>query len=107
MSEVIEVNDDNFEQEVLNSSSIVIADFWAQWCGPCRKLGPVIEEVAKEMTSSVKFVKINTDENLESAKKFGISGLPTVLVFKGGRVVERMVGLMPKTTLISNIRKYI
>ena len=104
---VQEISSNNFENEILGYNGITVVDFFANWCGPCRKLGPILEEVESELTSKVKFAKINTDENLEMAKKYQVSGLPTLLVFKNGEVVERMVGLMPKSSIITNIEKHI
>lgn len=106
MSNAVDINDANFESEVLNCDKPVVVDFWATWCGPCRKLGPVLDEVANEFGDKVKFVKVNTDENLKTAKDYAISGLPSLLVFKNGKAVERLVGLMPKSSIISNIEKH-
>ena len=104
---VKEINTDNFDTEIINSDKVTVVDFFADWCGPCRKLSPILEEVEGELTEKVKFTKINTDENIETAKKYQVSGLPTLLVFKDGEVIERMVGLMPKGTIITNIEKHL
>ncbi len=104
---VQEINKDVFDIEVLNNDSLTVVDFFANWCGPCRKLSPVLEEIERELGNKVKFAKIDTDENLEAAKTYQISGLPTLLVFKNGEVVERMVGLMPKSSIITNIEKHL
>ena len=107
MGNVLELNDSTFETEVVNSSIPVLVDFWATWCGPCRKLGPVVDEIAESYEGKVKFVKVNVEESLETAKKYSISGLPSLLVFKNGEAVERMAGLMLKSTIISNIEKHL
>lgn len=97
----------NFDSEVKNSDKVTIVDFFADWCGPCRKLSPIIEEIEQELSDKAKFTKINTDENIDLARDYQISGIPTLLVFKNGELVERMVGLMPKNTIITNIEKHL
>ncbi|MDD9898518.1 MAG: thioredoxin [Candidatus Melainabacteria bacterium] len=87
-----EVTDSNFEAEVLNSELPVLVDFWAPWCGPCRALAPTIDKVAEEMAGKLKVVKLNTDENPESAVKFRINSIPNLIFFKGGQPVEQIVG---------------
>lgn len=104
---VVEINENNFESEIVNYNGIAVVDFFADWCGPCRKLGPIIEEVEQEIASKVKFAKINTDNNIEIARQYQISGLPTLMVFKNGTPAERMVGLMPKSSIITNIEKHV
>ena len=107
MANPIEISDATFEQEVLNAQTPVMVDFWATWCAPCRKLSPLLEDVANEFGDKIKFVKINTDDNMKVASDYSISGLPTVLIFKDGKALERMVGMIPKSTVIGNIEKHL
>lgn len=104
---VREISSEDFKDEVLANNGVVVVDFFANWCGPCRKLAPILEEVETELSAKAKFAKINTDDNLEAAKQYQVSGLPTLMIFKNGEPVERLVGLMPKSSIITNIEKYI
>lgn len=104
---VKEINVNNFKEEVIDADKLTVVDFFATWCGPCRKLGPILEEVETELGDRVCFAKIDTDDNIDVAKEYQVSGLPTLLVFKNGEVVERMVGLMPKSSIITNIEKHL
>ena len=107
MSNVSDVTDATFEQEVLKSQLPVLVDFWAPWCGPCRAVAPVVEEIANEYTGKLKVLKINTDENPKTAQSYRISGIPSLMVFKNGQPVEQVVGAVPKLTLSSAISKHI
>jgi thioredoxin 1 len=99
MSRIIVLNDENFENEVLNSETPVLVDFWAQWCGPCRALAPVIEEIAEEYGDKLKVGKLNVDENPGAPSAFEIRSIPTLIVFKDGAVVDRVVGALPKNQI--------
>lgn len=101
------VTDGSFESEVLKSSTPVLVDFWAEWCGPCRALAPKLEEVATEMTDKVKIVKVNVDENEETPRRYGIRGIPAMILFKGGSEVGQLVGNHPKDAIVDFLKKNI
>ncbi len=107
MSKTAEVTDADFESEVLKSDLPVLVDFWAPWCGPCRMVAPLVEELAGEYDGKMKFVKLNTDDNIQTASKYGIRSIPTLLVFKGGNVVDQIMGAKPKPALVSAIEKHL
>jgi thioredoxin 1 len=99
MGNVKEISDANFAAEVLQSSQPVLVDFWAPWCGPCRMIAPVVEQLAGENADTLKVAKINVDDSPSTAASYGVSSIPTLMLFKGGEVVDRFVGVQPKTRL--------
>eukprot|EP00890_Picochlorum_soloecismus_P001635 jgi/Picsp_1/2472/NSC_00705-R1_thioredoxin m len=100
------VNDSSWEEVVLKSSVPVLVDFWAPWCGPCRMIAPIIDEIAQEYGDKLKAVKLNTDESPTVATEYGIRSIPTVMVFKNGQKMDAVIGAVPKSTLIQTIEKY-
>ncbi|MBD8556782.1 thioredoxin [Rhizobium sp. CFBP 8762] len=97
----VKVDNANFQSEVLNSAEPVVVDFWAEWCGPCKMIGPSLEEISVEMAGKVKIAKVNIDENPEIAAQYGVRSIPTLAVFKAGEVADIKVGALPKTALSS------
>jgi thioredoxin 1 len=104
---VVHVNDSNFDAEVLKSNLPVLVDFFAEWCGPCRMIGPVVEEISNELAGKLKVVKINVDEATAVAGQFNVMSIPTLLIFKQGKVAEQMVGAMPKQNLLAKIKPHL
>ena len=97
--------DDNFESEVLKSDKPVLVDFWAPWCGPCKALGPLVEELAAQLKDSVKVVKLNVDDSQKTAIKYGVRSIPTLILFKEGKALDTLIGLVPKDKLESFVKK--
>lgn len=103
----VELTDGNFDREVLQSGTPVLVDFWAVWCGPCKMIAPVVEEIAKEYDGRLKVGKVDVDSNPEVSMKFGIRSIPTLMVFKGGKVVEQIIGAVPKRNLLDRVVPHI
>ena len=102
----LEFNENNFKDEVLNCDKPVLVDFWAAWCGPCKLLGPTIEELHKELGDKVKVCKVNVDENQSLAAAYGIMSIPTVLIIKSGKIMEQFVGIQPKGVYVDALNKH-
>lgn len=107
MSTVKTVTDDSFEAEVLRNPRPVIVEYWAEWCGPCRMLGPVLEQIAEELDGAVDVVKINSDENPRTTQRYGILAIPTTSVFSGGEIVKQILGAKPKSALLRDLAEFV
>jgi thioredoxin 1 len=104
---IFEVNDSNFDQDVLKSEQPVLVDFWAAWCGPCRAIAPIVDELAQHFQGKIKVGKMDVDRNSATPMRYKVTGIPTLLVFKGGQVVEQLVGYRPKDAIQQALEKHI
>ena len=105
MGNILEVTDDSFDSEIINSDIPAMVDFWAEWCGPCKMVGPVVEELAGEYTGKIKMAKMDVDKNRQTPAKFGIRNIPTLILFKGGEVVNTIIGAQPKSSIEEQLKK--
>lgn len=105
MKPTIEINEANFERDVLQSKEPVLVDFWAEWCGPCKMLAPVLDEIATEQSGRVKIAKVNVDQNPALAARYGIQSIPTLLYFANGEVKDQTIGAVPKRAIVSKLEK--
>ncbi|MGV8121265.1 MAG: thioredoxin [Candidatus Xenobiia bacterium LiM19] len=107
MSNAMVVTDTTFQKEVIEADKPVLVDFWAPWCGPCRMMAPVLETISAKLEAQLKVVKLNTDENQKTSETYGIQGIPSLLIFKKGEVVERLVGFMPENVLTEKVKPHL
>jgi thioredoxin 1 len=105
MADLLQVTDDTFEEEIVKSDVPAVVDFWAAWCGPCRMVGPVVEELSKEYEGRIKVAKMDVDQNRQTPAKFGIRNIPTLIFFKGGEVANTIIGAQPKSAIEEEIKK--
>ena len=106
MGQLAHITDAAFETEIKGETPVLV-DFWAEWCGPCRMVGPVLEQIAAEQTGKLKIVKLNVDENQQTPQAFGVTGIPTMILFKDGKMIERIVGFMPKPALMKKLEPHL
>lgn len=105
MPDVLQVTDENFDETIMNSDVPAMVDFWAEWCGPCKMVGPVLEELAREYQGKIKIAKMNVDENRQTPARFGIRNIPTLILFKGGEVTQTIIGAHPKNYIDGELQK--
>ncbi|MBN1104199.1 MAG: thioredoxin [Deltaproteobacteria bacterium] len=105
MSDLLHVTDENFDAEIMKSETPALVDFWAEWCGPCRMVGPVVEELAGQYKGKVKFAKMDVDKNRQTPTRFGIRNIPTLIFFKGGEVAQTIIGAQPKSAIEEELKK--
>ena len=107
MADVQQVSDESFDREVLKADLPVLIDFWAPWCGPCKAIGPVVEELANEYAGKLKVVKMNVDDNPQTPSKYGVRGIPNLILFKGGEVRDQIIGAVPKAQLVKAVTQVV
>ena len=105
MADLLEVTDENFDAEIVNSDLPAVVDFWAEWCGPCRMVGPVVQELAEDYKGKIKVAKMDVDQNRQTPARFGIRNIPTLILFKGGEVAQTIVGAQPKSAIEEELKK--
>ncbi len=105
MSDVLQITDGNFDEEIIKSDTPAMVDFWAEWCGPCKMVGPVVAELAKEYQGKIKIAKMDVDKNRETPARFGIRNIPTLILFKGGEVTQTIIGAHPKDYISGELKK--
>jgi thioredoxin 1 len=105
MADIMEVSDDSFDSEIINSELPAMVDFWAEWCGPCKMVSPVVEELAGEYKGKIKVAKMDVDHNRQTPARFGIRNIPTLILFKGGEVVNTIIGAQPKSSIENELKK--
>ena len=101
------LTDTSFDEEIMNADTPVLVDFWAEWCGPCKMVAPILDELAEEKAGSFQLAKLNIDDNIRTAQRFGVMSIPTMILFKNGEEVRRIVGAMPKSKLAAEIEEYL